>query len=365
MTSGIYQITNTITGKRYIGSAVDIVGRWCNHRSELRRGTHHSKHLQSSWKKHGEDAFLFEILEECGIMMLINREQHYLDTILKAQEFITGTSKTFLTLGYNMNPSAANRLGTKQSAASIQKSRLNHPFRVPVHQYNASGVFVAKFDSFKTAAEANGIVQGCVAKSVHKMQPTKSSHYFLAEETIGEHAAFLDSLKTTPAPFSPYNKGLRRTREVKREMKMERVPVLMFDFYGCFLEEFPSIMEVAERFNTNSASVVRKLNATGFHKFNGVNGEIGKYLFVRKGVWSEVLSQQKALYAPLLAALTNQETGGITIANAYGEKLGCFRDTAQIAAIDPFFREGALRGCLRGIRAQYKGFQVVCSGDIV
>jgi predicted GIY-YIG superfamily endonuclease len=51
MKSGIYKIVNTKTGKIYIGSAQNIKCRFGNHLSELRRGVHHSIHLQNSYNK--------------------------------------------------------------------------------------------------------------------------------------------------------------------------------------------------------------------------------------------------------------------------------------------------------------------------
>lgn len=79
--SGIYQIVNTTNGKRYIGSAARIEKRWAEHRRGLKKGVHHSRHLQSSWAKHGEGVFRFEVLEFCGAQALLTREQHYLDVL--------------------------------------------------------------------------------------------------------------------------------------------------------------------------------------------------------------------------------------------------------------------------------------------
>lgn len=81
MTSGIYQITNQINGKRYIGSAVNLADRWCLHLIQMRRGTHHNSHLQKAFDKYGERAFAVAILEKIEPEMLIEREQYYLDTI--------------------------------------------------------------------------------------------------------------------------------------------------------------------------------------------------------------------------------------------------------------------------------------------
>lgn len=83
--SGIYRIRNSESGKCYIGSAVDIHQRWLEHKSMLKRGAHHSPHLQNSWNKHGESAFEFEVLEVCDIGSLIVMEQRAID--LMSPEF--------------------------------------------------------------------------------------------------------------------------------------------------------------------------------------------------------------------------------------------------------------------------------------
>jgi group I intron endonuclease len=79
MTSGVYAIVNKTNGKRYIGSSIDIPARWRSHAHKLRRGKHHSLHLQSAWNKYGSDNFDFVILEECGSEEILAREQFYLD----------------------------------------------------------------------------------------------------------------------------------------------------------------------------------------------------------------------------------------------------------------------------------------------
>jgi len=83
MKSGIYKITNTTNGKFYIGSAKDIDWRWTIHKRDLRADRHCNQKLQHSWNYHGEDKFVFEILEETTSEqnILFEREQHYLDTL--------------------------------------------------------------------------------------------------------------------------------------------------------------------------------------------------------------------------------------------------------------------------------------------
>ena len=76
----IYQIRNTKNNAVYIGSVLkrDPEHRWHRHKTDLRGGHHHSKHLQNAWNKYGESHFVFEILETVDGDVL-QREQCYLD----------------------------------------------------------------------------------------------------------------------------------------------------------------------------------------------------------------------------------------------------------------------------------------------
>lgn len=59
----IYKIINTINNKFYVGSTTNTKERFRTHRSRLRRGKHHSQHLQAAWNKYGEQAFVFHVIQ--------------------------------------------------------------------------------------------------------------------------------------------------------------------------------------------------------------------------------------------------------------------------------------------------------------
>jgi len=101
--SGIYAIKNRETGKVYIGSAVNIKQRFKSHLAHLRKGNHHSRKLQRSWTKHGEENFSFQPILICEKQDLLFYEQKMIDTYHAATD------------GYNMNPTAGSHLGAKQS----------------------------------------------------------------------------------------------------------------------------------------------------------------------------------------------------------------------------------------------------------
>lgn len=119
MKTGIYKITNTINGKVYVGSAVDIKKRWRDHKWHLNNNKHHNSHLQSSWNKYGINSFNFEILLECEISELLTFE---LDYIIKYDCF---NNK----LGYNVNDPEhifLNKKHTDKTKALLSKQKMGN-----------------------------------------------------------------------------------------------------------------------------------------------------------------------------------------------------------------------------------------------
>lgn len=76
----VYAITNTVNGRRYIGSTTNYKQRWSEHRHLLRRATHHSFVLQRAWDKYGEAAFKFEVLVVCPKELRVEYENRLMAT---------------------------------------------------------------------------------------------------------------------------------------------------------------------------------------------------------------------------------------------------------------------------------------------
>jgi len=114
MKSGIYLIKNIINNKVYIGSAVNIDRRWEQHKKLLKKGKHHSCHLQLAWNKYGEQNFKFEILEEVSNPLhLISYEQVYLDYHKSYED----------ERGYNICKVAGSTYGLRHTEEAKQKMR--------------------------------------------------------------------------------------------------------------------------------------------------------------------------------------------------------------------------------------------------
>lgn len=82
MKSGIYKIICLKNNKIYIGSSKNILQRINVHKRHLRKNKHINPYVQNAWNKYGEENFVFEVLEECDIENLLEREQYWMDYTL-------------------------------------------------------------------------------------------------------------------------------------------------------------------------------------------------------------------------------------------------------------------------------------------
>lgn len=109
---GIYKITCTVNSKVYVGSSGNIRQRWSSHRFRLKKNIS-NPHLQNSYNKYGLSSFVFEVLEECPLENLIEREVYW------AEKYKSDNIELFNTGTYIDNPSR----GIKFDAARIQKQK--------------------------------------------------------------------------------------------------------------------------------------------------------------------------------------------------------------------------------------------------
>ncbi len=80
---GIYKITNIINNDSYIGYSKNIEERWKYHITHYTKQVEYSKYLYCAFRKYGLQNFTFDILEECDLSSLKEREKywiHFYDT---------------------------------------------------------------------------------------------------------------------------------------------------------------------------------------------------------------------------------------------------------------------------------------------
>lgn len=81
MSCGIYKITNDLNGKCYIGQSIHIEKRWTNEKADAKNQNSESYNtaLSRALRKYGINNFTFEIIENCPIELLNEKEMYYID----------------------------------------------------------------------------------------------------------------------------------------------------------------------------------------------------------------------------------------------------------------------------------------------
>ena len=119
---GIYKITNLVNGKMYIGQSVDIYRRWNDHKySAFKKYNNviYNVILYRAIRKYGLENFEFEIIEECSVDELNEKEIYYIN---KYNTFVHNKNSC----GYNMTLGGEGVKGSKLSEETknkVSKSR--------------------------------------------------------------------------------------------------------------------------------------------------------------------------------------------------------------------------------------------------
>lgn len=95
MSCGIYKMTNNINNKIYIGLSVCIETRMYNHFWSAKHTTsnEYDSYLCRAIRKYGEEAFSYEIIEECAVSELAEKERYWI-------AFYNSTNQE---IGYNIS----------------------------------------------------------------------------------------------------------------------------------------------------------------------------------------------------------------------------------------------------------------------
>lgn len=130
---GIYKITNQINRKCYIGQSKNISRRWREHKKVILKpeSASYNYPLYRAFRKYGLENFSFEVLEECSVQELNEKEINYISK-------------------YNSNDSS---FGYNQSPGGHQKD----PNAKRLNEEQIEEIYNLLFSTFLTEAEIGGL----------------------------------------------------------------------------------------------------------------------------------------------------------------------------------------------------------------
>lgn len=77
---GIYKITNLISNQIYVGQSIDILCRWRHHKTDAFKNDqqYQNNPLYKDIRRYGLNNFLFEIIEECRVNELNDKQKYWI-----------------------------------------------------------------------------------------------------------------------------------------------------------------------------------------------------------------------------------------------------------------------------------------------
>lgn len=121
---GIYKITNNINNHCYIGQSRQIEKRWNNHKiaSSNKNDKGYNYPLYKAFRKYGIDNFTFEIIEECAIEQLNDKEIYWINYYNPEYNQTTGGDYTIIPQKLNMGKV----LEIQQILINDQEGKISH-----------------------------------------------------------------------------------------------------------------------------------------------------------------------------------------------------------------------------------------------
>lgn len=219
---GVYQIKCVQNNKIYIGSTVQTFKKRLNHHiSMLKACTHKNKHLQNAYNKYGD--FEISILEVCDRECALEREQYYLDSLLRSNLYIENKDSYFRDNGFNINPLATGTPNLSQETIDKRTKTFKAFVSEAARLYNEFKNFELDFDEIPEKYLAM-IHVWMNAKPWNKGKKYESTEHLKVKKNIDD--------------------AFKENRKQQRINKMPKIEI--YDLEGVLLKTFDNAKIIVE-----------------------------------------------------------------------------------------------------------------------
>jgi group I intron endonuclease len=182
---GVYKITHAAKPVVfYIGSASGTFNgkkcqkgfyrRFLEHLRALENNKHSSKYLQNVVNKYGISGIKFTIIEIVNSddrAVILEREQHYLDTL--KPKYNSSTTARCPTVPYTAK--RKKELSKKMKGVAFPQ-KVYDEIKTPVYKFNMLGLLICKYSSIKDATDDTGIDRASISKAANNIRPSAGGY---------------------------------------------------------------------------------------------------------------------------------------------------------------------------------------------
>jgi len=257
--TGIYKITNP-NGKVYIGKSKNIISRYYKYNTLK---CEKQKVIYNSLKKYGPENHKFEIIEECGVDELMEREKYY------KIKFINDNSVEDALFCFINDGNSGPHIQTTESNIKRSKSlknyyyNNNHPMKgkrrdlefiekhhKPVIQYSLEGVFIKEWPS---QLEVYKTLKVDINNCLKKRYKTSGGYQWRYKEGY------------VPLIIEPSKPKEKRTKNHCKNISKNKIgkglkPILQLDLEGNIIKEWESQSKASIELNIPIACINLCLN---------------------------------------------------------------------------------------------------------
>ncbi len=214
--SGIYIIKNMVSGKVYIGQAVDILKRWKNHKIEF-KFNRNSKYLQSAYNKYGYLNIAFYVVEFCepSKSILDKREQYWMD-------LYNSYDRKY---GYNLSPTAGGSC-TSYKHSDKTKALLSAKRKNKLRTEEAKAAIKAGWEKRKARGPVSEETKRKLSKSHKGKSHSKEIKLKMSVSRLGNKNAA--GVKRSQSHIDALTKGRQRAAKEKISFIMTKAPIDVF-----------------------------------------------------------------------------------------------------------------------------------------
>lgn len=238
---GIYKITNP-KGKIYIGQSIDIENRWIDYKKSKCK---FQIKLLNSLKKYGPNNHKFEIIEECKVEQLNERERYW-------QEYYDVVGENGLNCRLTKTK---DKSGTDSQETKIRKS---NSLKKPIIQYDLEGNFIKEWNSIREAekilnySHISGACRGTDISVGGFLFRFKCSP--LEKNYIPKKHGNCNKIRSNETKIKMSLSGIG-VPQPKRFSKLISKPIIQYDVNMKYIKEWNSITEAAIELKLDIAAI--------------------------------------------------------------------------------------------------------------